>query len=156
MVREDSRSVPSRCPTHGDMDHAMHGLHILLLRKNKMELSDCRRALLNTLVLAAMTMSIAPALSQGCPQPLWPQDLCNSHANTFHASPRCRLFANVLQAAVIDCCWRPMTEALKLLALTRCWGNGFWPQHSQYKKKKKALKRKTKRRDKTKKKKRQN
>lgn len=31
VVREDSRSVPSRCPTHGDMDHAMHGLHILLL-----------------------------------------------------------------------------------------------------------------------------
>lgn len=140
MVGENSRSVPSGSPAHGDMDRAMHSLHILLLIKNKGNLSAaCPRALINT-----HRSSTAPALSQGCLQPLWPQDLFNSCANTPHASPQCGLSADILHVVVIYCSPQTTAEALKLLALTRYWGNTFWntfwpQQKAEKEKKKKAV-----------------
>lgn len=116
------------------MDWAMHSLHILLLIKNKGNLSAaCPRALINT-----HHSSTAPALSQGCLQPLWPQDLCNSCANAPHASPQCGLSADILHVVVIYCSPQATAEALKLLALTRYWGNTFWPQQKAERKKKKS------------------
>lgn len=119
------------------MDRAMHSLHILLLIKNKGNLSAaCPRALINT-----HRSSTAPALSQGCLQPLWPQDLFNSCANAPNASPQWGLSADILHVVVIYCSPQTTAEALKLLALTRYWGNTFWntfwPQQKAEKEKKK-------------------